>query len=87
MKKILYRQLKKARVEVVNRVVGTRILKDAEGKAAGLMGFDCRTGDWTAQPAGRLISAVAGFFRATWFLPLGNDPFACLALWKANAKW
>ena len=37
MKKILYRQLKRTRVEVVNRVVATRILKDSEGNTLGLM--------------------------------------------------
>ena len=70
MKKILYRQLKKARVDVVNRVVGTRILKDSQGKAAGLIGFDCRTGDFAclANPAQRigLLGTVAHEFFHAW---------------------
>jgi len=79
MKKILYRQLKKARVEVVNRVVGTRILKDAEGKAAGLMGFDCRTGDFvviraravilSCGAAGRLGLPASGYLFGTYENP------------------
>jgi succinate dehydrogenase/fumarate reductase flavoprotein subunit len=35
MKKILYRQLKKARVEVTNRVVVTRVLTGADGEVVG----------------------------------------------------
>jgi succinate dehydrogenase/fumarate reductase flavoprotein subunit len=45
MKKILYRQLKKHRVEVTNRVVATRLLTGADGKIAGAIGFDCRTAE------------------------------------------
>src|SRR5919106_5136675 len=46
MKKILYRQLKKHRVDVTNRVVATRLLTDSEGKIAGALGFDCRSGEF-----------------------------------------
>ena len=45
MKKVLYRQMKRARVEITNRVVVTRLLTDASGAICGLMGFDCRTAD------------------------------------------
>ena len=79
MKKILYRQLKKARVDVVNRVVGTRILKDAEGKAAGLMGFDYRTGEFVViraravilccGAAGRLGLPASGYLFGTYENP------------------
>jgi succinate dehydrogenase/fumarate reductase flavoprotein subunit len=79
MKKILYRQLKRTRVEVVNRVVGTRILKDAEGKAAGLMGFDCRSGDFVViraravilccGAAGRLGLPASGYLFGTYENP------------------
>jgi succinate dehydrogenase/fumarate reductase flavoprotein subunit len=79
MKKILYRQLKKARVDVVNRVVATRILKDSQGKAAGLMGFDCRTGDFvviraravilSCGAAGRLGLPASGYLFGTYENP------------------
>jgi succinate dehydrogenase/fumarate reductase flavoprotein subunit len=79
MKKILYRQVKRARVEVVNRVVGTRVLKDAEGKAAGLMGFDCRSGDFvviraravilSCGAAGRLGLPASGYLFGTYENP------------------
>ncbi|HEU0202597.1 MAG TPA: FAD-binding protein, partial [Burkholderiaceae bacterium] len=38
MKKILYRQLKRTRVDVTNRVIATRLLLDNAGKVAGAMG-------------------------------------------------
>jgi succinate dehydrogenase/fumarate reductase flavoprotein subunit len=79
MKKILYRQLKRTRVEVVNRVVGTRVLKDAEGKAAGLMGFDCRSGEFVViraravilccGAAGRLGLPASGYLFGTYENP------------------
>ncbi len=34
IKKVLYRQLKRARVEITNRIVVTRVLTDADGAAA-----------------------------------------------------
>ncbi|MBB3258194.1 succinate dehydrogenase/fumarate reductase flavoprotein subunit [Paraburkholderia bannensis] len=43
IKKVLYRQLKRARVDITNRVVTTRLLKDAQGAVSGVIGFDCRT--------------------------------------------
>src|SRR3984893_5057222 len=46
MKKVLYRQLKRARVEITNRVVATRLITGANGEIAGVMGFDCRTADF-----------------------------------------
>jgi len=55
MKKILYRQLKRTRVDVVNRVIATRIITDKQGRAAGLMGFDCRTGQFTVIRAKAVI--------------------------------
>jgi succinate dehydrogenase/fumarate reductase flavoprotein subunit len=45
MKRILYRQLKRARVEITNRVVVTRILTGPDGQVAAVMGFDCRTAE------------------------------------------
>ena len=47
IKKILYRQLQAAlRVEITNRVMATRLLTAADGRIAGAMGFDCRTGEF-----------------------------------------
>ncbi|WP_185049364.1 fumarate reductase/succinate dehydrogenase flavoprotein subunit [Pseudomonas brassicacearum] len=43
IKKVLYRQLKRARVSITNRLVCTRLLTDEEGAVNGVMGFDCRT--------------------------------------------
>jgi succinate dehydrogenase/fumarate reductase flavoprotein subunit len=45
MKKILYRQLRKARVEVTNRYIATRLLTAADGRLAGAIAFDTRTAD------------------------------------------
>jgi succinate dehydrogenase/fumarate reductase flavoprotein subunit len=43
IKKVLYRQLKRARIDITNRVVTTRLLTDAQGAVCGVIGFDCRT--------------------------------------------
>jgi succinate dehydrogenase/fumarate reductase flavoprotein subunit len=43
---VLYRQLKRQRVEITNRVVATRLITGASGEIAGVMGFDCRTADF-----------------------------------------
>jgi len=43
IKKILYRQLKRSRIAITNRIVVTRVLTDAQGAACGVLGFDCRT--------------------------------------------
>jgi succinate dehydrogenase/fumarate reductase flavoprotein subunit len=79
MKKILYRQLKRTRVEVVNRIVATRVLLDREGRAAGLMGFDCRSGDFVVirakavilccGAAGRLGLPTSGYLFGTYENP------------------
>lgn len=53
MKKILYRQLKRRPVDVTNRVIATRIILDRAGKAAGVMGLDCRSGDFVVIRAQR----------------------------------
>ena len=46
IKKVLYRQLKRARIAITNRVVATRLLKDAQGNVCGVLGFDCRTAEF-----------------------------------------
>src|SRR6516225_4262772 len=43
VKKILYRQLKRARIEITNRIVATRLMTDSQGRVSGVLGFDCRT--------------------------------------------
>ena len=79
MKRVLYRQLKRARVEITNRVVCTRLLTGANGEAAGVMGFDCRTGDFhvirakavviTTGAAGRLGLPASGYLWGTYENP------------------
>jgi succinate dehydrogenase/fumarate reductase flavoprotein subunit len=44
MKKVLYRQLKRARVDITNRYMATRLLLDGNGAVAGAMVLDTRTG-------------------------------------------
>ena len=79
MKKILYRQLKRHRVEVTNRVVATRLLTDAKGRIAGAMGFDCRTAAFhviraksvvlCTGAAGRLGLPASGYLFGTYENP------------------
>lgn len=79
MKKILYRQLKRMRVEVTNRVVTTRVLTDSNGRAAGVMGFDCRTAEFVVirakavilccGAAGRLGLPTSGYLFGTYENP------------------
>src|SRR5687768_1665305 len=79
MKKILYRQLKRTRVDVTNRVIATRVLLDEQGRAAGAMGFDCRSGDFVVirakavilccGAAGRLGLPASGYLFGTYENP------------------
>ncbi|TAL21216.1 MAG: fumarate reductase/succinate dehydrogenase flavoprotein subunit [Aquabacterium sp.] len=79
MKKVLYRQLKRQRVEVTNRVIATRVLLDEHGAAAGVMGFDCRSGDFVVirakavilccGAAGRLGLPTSGYLFGTYENP------------------
>ena len=46
IKKVLYRQLKRAKIAITNRIFTTRLLTDAEGAVGGVMGFDCRTAEF-----------------------------------------
>ncbi|AKC71245.1 fumarate reductase/succinate dehydrogenase flavoprotein subunit [Pandoraea oxalativorans] len=79
VKKILYRQLKRARVEITNRVVATRLLTGAAGEIAGVMGFDCRTADFyvirakavilCCGAAGRLGLPASGYLMGTYENP------------------
>jgi len=79
IKKVLYRQLKRARVEITNRVIATRLLTDAEGAVNGVMGFDCRTADFhlirakavilACGAAGRLGLPSSGYLMGTYENP------------------
>ncbi|MCO7565708.1 fumarate reductase/succinate dehydrogenase flavoprotein subunit [Pseudomonas sp. S 311-6] len=79
IKKVLYRQLKRARVDISNRMVCTRLLLDAEGAAAGVMGFDCRSGEFrvirakavilACGAAGRLGLPSSGYLMGTYENP------------------
>lgn len=79
IKKVLYRQLKRARVEITNRMVCTRVLLDEQGAAAGVLGFDCRTGEFqvvrakavilACGAAGRLGLPSSGYLMGTYENP------------------
>ncbi|MFW3898741.1 fumarate reductase/succinate dehydrogenase flavoprotein subunit [Pseudomonas bharatica] len=79
IKKVLYRQLKRARVEISNRMVCTRILLNGEGAAAGVLGFDCRSGEFrvirakavvlACGAAGRLGLPSSGYLMGTYENP------------------
>lgn len=79
IKKVLYRQLKRARVTITNRLVCTRLLTDEEGAVNGVMGFDCRTADFhvikakavilACGAAGRLGLPSSGYLMGTYENP------------------
>ncbi|HQT43400.1 MAG TPA: fumarate reductase/succinate dehydrogenase flavoprotein subunit [Halothiobacillus sp.] len=79
MKKVLYRQLKKRRVEVTNRLVATRLLLDENGAIAGAMAVDSRTADFyvirtktvilATGAAGRLGLPASGYLFGTYENP------------------
>ncbi|QIB03896.1 fumarate reductase/succinate dehydrogenase flavoprotein subunit [Pseudomonas fluorescens] len=79
IKKVLYRQLKRARVNITNRLVCTRLLTDEAGAVNGVMGFDCRTADFhvikakavilCCGAAGRLGLPASGYLMGTYENP------------------
>lgn len=79
IKKVLYRQLKRARIEITNRLVVTRLLTDEEGAVNGLLGFDCRTAQFqvirakavvlACGAAGRLGLLSSGYLMGTYENP------------------
>ncbi|MDF3091380.1 fumarate reductase/succinate dehydrogenase flavoprotein subunit [Burkholderia semiarida] len=79
IKKVLYRQLKRARIAITNRIVATRVLTDAQGRASGVLGFDCRTAEFHAirakavilccGAAGRLGLPASGYLMGTYENP------------------
>jgi len=78
LKKILNRRIKRAGVRVLNRVMGTRLLKHA-GRVTGLCGFDIRTGQIVVVRAkavilccgasGRLGLPASGYLYGTYENP------------------
>jgi len=79
IKKVLYRRLKRARVEITNRLVATRLLTAEDGSIAGAMAFDCRSGDFhviraktvvlSTGAAGRLGLPASGYLFGTYENP------------------
>jgi len=79
IKKVLYRQLKRAKISITNRIVTTRLLTDAEGAVNGVLGFDCRTGEFhiirakavilCCGAAGRLGLPASGYLMGTYENP------------------
>ena len=79
MKKVLYRQLKKRRVDISNRLMATRLLLDENGAIAGAMAVDSRTADFyvirtktvilATGAAGRLGMPTSGYLFGTYENP------------------
>jgi succinate dehydrogenase/fumarate reductase flavoprotein subunit len=79
IKKVLYRRLKRLRVEITNRLVATRLLTAEDGRIAGAMAFDCRSGDFhvvraktvilSTGAAGRLGLPASGYLFGTYENP------------------
>lgn len=79
IKKVLYRQLKRAKIAISNRIVCTRLLTDGEGAVSGVMGFDCRTAEFNiirakavilcCGAAGRLGLPASGYLMGTYENP------------------
>ncbi|MFA5495322.1 MAG: fumarate reductase/succinate dehydrogenase flavoprotein subunit [Porticoccaceae bacterium] len=79
IKKVLYRQLKRARITISNRIVSTRLLTDDEGAVCGVLGFDCRSGNFhlvrakavilCCGAAGRLGLPASGYLMGTYENP------------------
>ncbi len=79
IKKVLYRQLKKTRVAITNRLVATRLLIAEDGCVAGAVAFDCRTAEFhvihaktvilATGAAGRLGLPASGYLFGTYENP------------------
>lgn len=78
IKKVLYRQLKRSRVEITNRLVATRLIV-ADGRIAGAFAFDCRSAAFhvirakavvlATGAAGRLGLPASGYLFGTYENP------------------
>lgn len=94
IKKVLYRQLKRARVGITNRIVATRLLTDSHGNVCGVLGFDCRTADFyvvrakavilCCGAAGRLGLPASGYLMGTYENPTNAGDGYAMA-WHAGA--
>ncbi len=79
IKKVLYRKLKQTRVKITNRLVATRVLIAEDGRVAGALAFDCRSGVYTVirakavilctGAAGRLGLPASGYLFGTYENP------------------
>ncbi len=79
MKKVLYRQLKRQRVDITNRYMATRLLLDANGAVAGALVLDVREGKFgvirakavvlSTGAAGRLGLPSSGYLFGTYENP------------------
>lgn len=79
IKRVLYRRLKRTRVDITNRLVATRLLMATDGSVAGAMAFDCRTGIFhiirakavilCTGAAGRLGLPASGYLFGTYENP------------------
>ena len=79
VKKVLYRQLRRLQVVVSNRFMATRLLKAADGRIAGAIGVNTRTGEFlvvraksvilAAGAAGRLGLPASGYLFGTYENP------------------
>ncbi|SDI17111.1 fumarate reductase/succinate dehydrogenase flavoprotein subunit [Variovorax sp. OV700] len=79
IKNVLYRRLKRTRVEMSQRLVVTRLLTAANGSIAGAMAFDCRTAEFhvirakavvlASGAAGRLGLPASGYLFGTYENP------------------
>lgn len=82
VKKILYRQLRKAQVLISNRFMATRLLKGADGQIAGAVAVNSRTADilvirakaviLAAGAAGRLGLPASGYLWGTYENPTNS---------------
>ena len=76
VKKILYRQLRRLRVDVTNRYMATRLLTDRDGRVAGAIGVNTRTSEFllvrakavilACGAAGRLGLPASGYLFGTY---------------------
>ena len=79
IKKYIFKQIKKQGVEVSNRLIATRLLTAKDGRIAGALAFDIRSGEFTAirakavvlctGAAGRLGLPASGYLFGTYESP------------------
>jgi len=82
VKKILYRRLRRNRVEIENRFQATRLLKDPDGNIAGMIGVNTRTAEpiiiraksviMATGAAGRIGLPTSGYLFGTYENPSNN---------------